>query len=288
MKRTHLYLVLTALGWVAVIGWHVAADAQRRQPAEAAETGIEGWQQGVGWGWIWGDDDEVGSLNAMNEQSVLGALQIAQEGKVYDLGITYSRRSFKWPGHSPGEVMTFRTPEGVARQGVRLGSLERDGRGRAGRSIEQRQLTEEVPIAQRGDDGLLAFEAGQHDLHRSRAEDVERVTRITLVEDRLAAPESAEPEVACDGREGVLLGTLEEARVTQGGDDQLLVHDPTVASPSRSSQAALTARAACRLFDTRLVSRPCAGRNIDRHATVIASTTASRSSNRSRDGATSV
>jgi kynurenine formamidase len=31
--------------------------------------------------------------------------------------VTYDRTSFKWPGHSPGEIMSFRTPEGVKRQG---------------------------------------------------------------------------------------------------------------------------------------------------------------------------
>jgi kynurenine formamidase len=41
---------------------------------------------------------------------------LAKTGQVYDLGINYSRNSFKWPGHSPGEVITFRSPEGVKRQ----------------------------------------------------------------------------------------------------------------------------------------------------------------------------
>jgi len=81
-----------------------------------AEKGIPGWQKGVGYGWIWGKDDEVGALNAMTEAGVRDALQLARSGKIYDLGITYSRNSYKWPGHSPGEVMTFRSPEGVKRQ----------------------------------------------------------------------------------------------------------------------------------------------------------------------------
>ncbi len=80
------------------------------------DSTTKGWRKGVGWGWIWGKDDEIGALNAMNEASVRNALGIVEQGKVYDLGITYSRKSYKWPGHSPGEVMTFRSPEGVARQ----------------------------------------------------------------------------------------------------------------------------------------------------------------------------
>ncbi len=38
-----------------------------------------------------------------------------KRGEVFDLGMTYSRRSYKWPGHSPGEIITFRSPDGVHR-----------------------------------------------------------------------------------------------------------------------------------------------------------------------------
>lgn len=79
------------------------------------EGGEVGWKQGRGWGWIWGEDDEVGALNAMDQGSRLAALSLVTEGRVYDLGVTYSRRSFVWPGHNPGEIMTFRSPEGIRR-----------------------------------------------------------------------------------------------------------------------------------------------------------------------------
>ena len=77
---------------------------------------IAGWKKGIGWGWIWGKDDEVGALNALNEKTTLAALKIATQGRTYDLGITYNRNSYKWPGHSPAEIMTFRSPGGVAAQ----------------------------------------------------------------------------------------------------------------------------------------------------------------------------
>ncbi|MBH55373.1 MAG: cyclase [Opitutaceae bacterium] len=83
----------------------------------AGESGMKKWEKGKGWGWVWGPEDEVGSLNEMTEASKLAALKIAKTGKSYNLGVSYNRDSFKWPGHSPGEIMTFRTPEGVKRQG---------------------------------------------------------------------------------------------------------------------------------------------------------------------------
>jgi kynurenine formamidase len=89
-----------------------AARGQQPAPAET-----RGWVRNVGYGRVWGQDDEVGSLNAMTDATRLAALRLATQGKTYDLGVTYSRNSFKWPGHSPGEIMLFRGPEGIKRQG---------------------------------------------------------------------------------------------------------------------------------------------------------------------------
>lgn len=107
----------------SVTGWVVAVVvlglwATHWLGAEGNEglSPIEGWQKGLGWGWIWGPDDEVGALNAISPSSVTSAIEIARSGKIYDLGVAYDRSSFKWPGHSPGEIMTFRSPEGVKRQ----------------------------------------------------------------------------------------------------------------------------------------------------------------------------
>jgi len=84
--------------------------------AAAGAPELQKWQKGKGWGWVWGPTDEVGSLNEMTDASRLAALKLAKTGKVYDLGVLYDRSSYKWPGHSPGEIMAFRTPEGVKRQ----------------------------------------------------------------------------------------------------------------------------------------------------------------------------
>lgn len=84
--------------------------------AVGAPQELKKWQKGKGWGWVWGPQDEVGSLNELTDASRLAALRNAKTGKVYDLGILYDRTSYKWPGHSPGEIMAFRTPEGVKRQ----------------------------------------------------------------------------------------------------------------------------------------------------------------------------
>ena len=85
--------------------------------ARAAETNaMKKWQKGEGWGWGWSKTDEVGALNEMTDASRLAALRLVKQGKTYDLGVTYDRTSYKWPGHSPAEIISFRTPEGVKRQ----------------------------------------------------------------------------------------------------------------------------------------------------------------------------
>jgi len=76
----------------------------------------KGWTPGKGYGWVWGRMDEVGALNTLGTEDVRNALRLVQQGKVYDMGVTYDRTSYKWPGHSPGEILSFRTPEGVKRQ----------------------------------------------------------------------------------------------------------------------------------------------------------------------------
>jgi|SRR5208337_246471 len=70
------------------------------------------WQKGKGWGWIWGPEDEIGALNAITPESVLAALKLVQKGKVADLGVLVDRNSFRWAGHAPTEVVTYRTPRG--------------------------------------------------------------------------------------------------------------------------------------------------------------------------------
>jgi kynurenine formamidase len=107
-RMTAIFAVLTA------IGAGLLAAGQRPEAA-VQDTAVRGWTPGKGWGWVWGPDDEVGSLNAMTDASRAAALRLATSGKVYDLGLTYGRNSYKFPGHSPGEIVTFRSPEGLAR-----------------------------------------------------------------------------------------------------------------------------------------------------------------------------
>ena len=98
---------------LAIMVAFVNYSAGQRQ----ASSSLQKWQPGRGWGWVWGADDEVGSLNEMTNASRLAALRMARSGQVFDLGVLYDRHSFKWPGHSPGEIITFRSPENVKRQG---------------------------------------------------------------------------------------------------------------------------------------------------------------------------
>jgi kynurenine formamidase len=106
---------LIGIATAFALGWTLASRAGS-DAGEAQPPGVKGWTKGKGWG-PWGKDDEVGSLNAMTSSSIKDALALVKQGKVYDLGVAYDAESFKWPGHAPGAVMTFRGPEGVMRQG---------------------------------------------------------------------------------------------------------------------------------------------------------------------------
>jgi kynurenine formamidase len=81
----------------------------------APEPGLPspGWQRGRGWGWIWGDDDQVGALNSAGPPAVLAALGLVRQGRVIDLGVTVSRQSYGSPAHPRTEVVRFRTPPGL-------------------------------------------------------------------------------------------------------------------------------------------------------------------------------
>ena len=130
MSMGNLLRMLAVLGLGCVLGGAMVLMMGERGTAkaaagfEAAETialvavqgeTTRGWQKGKGWGWIWGNDDEIGSLNALTNSSRAAALSQATRGEVFDLGLPYSRRSFKFSGHSPGEIITFRSPDGVHR-----------------------------------------------------------------------------------------------------------------------------------------------------------------------------
>lgn len=109
----HSLILLATIQVSLLICWMMD---QPSASAQESTTQIPGWKRGVGWGWVWGKDDEVGALNAMTNESKAAALRLAQKGQIYDLGITYSRQSYKWPGHSPGEIMSFRSPRGIDAQ----------------------------------------------------------------------------------------------------------------------------------------------------------------------------
>jgi kynurenine formamidase len=93
-----------------------AALAFATASAGAQDGGMQKWVKGKGWGWVWGPQDEVGNLNEMTDATRLAALKLVTQGKTYDLGLPYDRHSYKWPGHSPGEIISFRSPLGVRSQ----------------------------------------------------------------------------------------------------------------------------------------------------------------------------
>jgi kynurenine formamidase len=75
-----------------------------------------GWKRGEGWGWIWGDDDQVGALNAVTQESILASLATVRAGRVFDLGVTVDRGSYLSRFHVHTEVLSFRTSEGLERE----------------------------------------------------------------------------------------------------------------------------------------------------------------------------
>ncbi|MFN0055580.1 MAG: cyclase family protein [Planctomycetales bacterium] len=113
-SRTLLCCFLAGVSSAVTLAFVFSISPQSSDAAQKSNR--PGWVKGKGWGWIWGKEDELGALNSMTNESRLAALQSVKVGKTYDLGVQYSRRSFKWPGHSPAEVMTYRSPEGVKRQ----------------------------------------------------------------------------------------------------------------------------------------------------------------------------
>jgi kynurenine formamidase len=112
MRRLRWLAAVAAVAAAFVLGRHFPGRTQAQDKAEGP-----GWVKGKGYGWVWGKDDEVGALNVMTPETIKAALGLVRQGKVYDLGVPYDRQSFKWPGHSAGEVILYRGPEGVKREG---------------------------------------------------------------------------------------------------------------------------------------------------------------------------
>jgi kynurenine formamidase len=105
-------LALAAFG----LGWAFSGTAASEDNKADKASSVKGWTKGKGWGG-WSKDDEVGALNAMTPETIKAALQLVKKGRVYDLGVPYDKDSFKWPGHSAAEIIMYRSPEGVKRQG---------------------------------------------------------------------------------------------------------------------------------------------------------------------------
>lgn len=83
----------------------------------ASAQAPRGFTPGKGYGPVYGPADEVGALNAISSpEHVLRAVRSIQKGRIYDLGVPVDASSYKWPGHSPTQIMSFRSPEGVKRQ----------------------------------------------------------------------------------------------------------------------------------------------------------------------------
>lgn len=102
-----------ALGVTTAAALSLLGEERAQAQTDVVET--RRWQRGRGWGWVWGKRDQVGALNELSPKLVRKALRLAN-GKVYDLGMEYDRRTFKFVGHSEGEIVTYRSPQGLLLQ----------------------------------------------------------------------------------------------------------------------------------------------------------------------------
>ena len=59
-----------AVGLLGVPRTQKSVVAQDSPP----EVTPEKWEKGKGWGWVWGDDDELGNLNELSPELTLKAL----------------------------------------------------------------------------------------------------------------------------------------------------------------------------------------------------------------------
>ena len=49
---------------------------------------LKGWTRGKGFGWVYGKQDEIGALNAINSpERRLAAIREVKTGRVFDLGV---------------------------------------------------------------------------------------------------------------------------------------------------------------------------------------------------------
>jgi hypothetical protein len=90
-KAARLGLSATAAtGLVAASGARMASAqvaapaqvpaAESRAAAQAVQPKM--WQQGRGWGWVWGPEDQLGNLNELSPELTLKALSLVSRGRV--------------------------------------------------------------------------------------------------------------------------------------------------------------------------------------------------------------
>jgi kynurenine formamidase len=107
---------LLAFLTAATLLWPQTPRTNSPTPQGQSGPAVKGWSRGKGYGWIWGAKDERGALNAIaGPEHVLRALRAVKTGRVFDMGVRVDQNSYKWPGHSPTQIMSFRSPEGVKR-----------------------------------------------------------------------------------------------------------------------------------------------------------------------------
>ena len=69
------------------------------------------WLEQNNWG-KWGPHDEVGILNEVTSQSVVEAVKLIKQGKVYDLETVRFKGMPVWPGHAGWDLLVYASPSG--------------------------------------------------------------------------------------------------------------------------------------------------------------------------------
>ena len=114
-------------------------------------------------------------------------------------------------------------PECRLRQRVGHGRIDRHGCRRPRRAVEQDELPEDLAGTERDEDRLFAVLRFDRDLGSTRRDDVHRIARVALVEDRLAGPKPSLAQHRREAFEVIAGNAAEQPGARDGLDDRRIL-----------------------------------------------------------------